>query len=197
MQGSIDTSFHTIQRDLFNSGVAAEIGMNAFGVWSAVKTHADFETGAAWPSMRRLMEITGLSSATVQKAINILVDHHMLRIEKGGKGKKNVYVARERLDVRFGNRVVCTVVVDYIPSQLRSKLTKLKTMLETGEKDDDALVNVDIIPGPGFLWSQKDGILRTTAKASEVVSPEPTLPAPDLTNPLVLQALEIKARGER
>ena len=54
MQGRIDTSFQTLQRDLFSSGLAAKIGMNAFGVWLAIKSHADYNTGKAWPGMRRL-----------------------------------------------------------------------------------------------------------------------------------------------
>ena len=39
MEGRIDASFQTVQRDLFTSGMAAQIGMNAFGVWLAIKSH--------------------------------------------------------------------------------------------------------------------------------------------------------------
>jgi hypothetical protein len=42
MEGRIDASFQTVQRDLFTSGMAAQIGMNAFGVWLAIKQ------GLAW-----------------------------------------------------------------------------------------------------------------------------------------------------
>jgi len=33
VQGDIDTTYHTQQRDMFASGLAAEIGVNAFAVW--------------------------------------------------------------------------------------------------------------------------------------------------------------------
>ena len=45
IRGDIDTTYHTQQRDMFASGLAAEIGVNAFAVWHAIKSHADFQTG--------------------------------------------------------------------------------------------------------------------------------------------------------
>ena len=57
--GDIDTTYYTQQRDMFASGLAAEIGVNAFAVWHAIKSHADFQTGVSWPGIRRLMLLTG------------------------------------------------------------------------------------------------------------------------------------------
>ena len=91
VQGDIDTTYHTQQRDMFASGLAAEIGVNAFAVWHAIKSHADFQTGVAWPGIRRLMLLTGLSTDPVQAAIKRLVDNHLLRVSK--RGQKNIYVA--------------------------------------------------------------------------------------------------------
>ena len=58
--GDIDTTYQTMQRDLFTGGLVGRIGPNAFAVWSAIKHHADFESGFAWPSVRRLAEMTGM-----------------------------------------------------------------------------------------------------------------------------------------
>ena len=55
----IDSSFVTEQRDLFASGIVAEIGVNAYAVWSAIKYFADYNTGHAWPGMRKLGEKLG------------------------------------------------------------------------------------------------------------------------------------------
>ena len=79
MEGRIDASFQTVQRDLFTSGMAAQIGMNAFGVWLAIKSHADYNTGKAWPGMRRLADLTGLSLGLIHKSVQILVESHLLR----------------------------------------------------------------------------------------------------------------------
>ena len=40
--GDIDTTYYTQQRDMFTSGLAADIGVSAFAVWHAIKWHADF-----------------------------------------------------------------------------------------------------------------------------------------------------------
>ena len=51
MLGRINTTFGTYQADLFESGLVAQIGPNSFAVWAAIKAHADFQTGIAWPSV--------------------------------------------------------------------------------------------------------------------------------------------------
>lgn len=85
IRGEIDTTYHTQQRSMFASGLAAEIGVHAFAVWHAIKSHADFQTGVAWPGIRRLCELTGASDKTVQAAIKTLVAAHLLRVTKRGQ----------------------------------------------------------------------------------------------------------------
>jgi len=90
IEGNIDSSFTTEQRDLFASGIVAEIGVNAYAVWSAIKFYADYNTGHAWPGMRKLGEKLGLSAATVKRAIDQLEASHMVRIvatRPGGRGR--------------------------------------------------------------------------------------------------------------
>jgi hypothetical protein len=169
MQGEIDTSFTTNQRDLFTSGMAAQIGMNAFGVWLAIKAHADFNDGEAWPGIRKLAEMTGLGKSTVDRTIQTLIDAKLLRILETGKGHKTTrYIARERLDVRVGGRVLCTIVVDYVPAILREKLDRIKTALKDGKPDPQAFAEVDIIPGAGFTWNEQEGMLKASIPASEI-----------------------------
>jgi DNA-binding transcriptional regulator YhcF (GntR family) len=131
MQGRINTTFGTYQADLFESGLVAEIGANAFAVWCAIKAHSDFNNGVSWPSIRRLMRQTGLASATVQRALSGLEKSYLLRSTV--KGQRRYYVARERLDVKLGDRTLCTIVVDYVPKILRHRLTQIKAALESGE----------------------------------------------------------------
>lgn len=156
---SIDSSFLTAQRDLFESGLVAEIGPNAFAVWMALKHHADFSTGRAFPGVRRLAELVGLNKDTVSKCIHALEDARLLRSTPKGRGK--AYVARERLDVRIGNAVVCSVLVDYVPSRLREKLIGIEHALESGQGlSGEAFTDVEIIPGPGFEWDENSRSLK-------------------------------------
>ena len=168
VQGDIDTTYHTQQRDMFTSGLAAEIGVNAFAVWHAIKSHADFQTGIAWPGIRRLMMLTGLSTNPVQAAIKKLEVNHLLRISK--RGPKHIYVARERLDVRLGNVVICTVVVDFVPATMRDRLAKLKRSAagKTGDDDADVWAEVELIPGPSLRQETHGGRLKTTMRADQI-----------------------------
>lgn len=174
MQGKIDSSFQTEQRDLFAAGVVAEIGVNAYAVWSAIKYHADFQTGEAWPGMRRLGELVGLSKSAVDRAIDVLERAKMLRVVKGANRRRGqTYIARERMAVRLGDRVLCVIVIDYVPAQLRSTLLRLEQALSTGEPDPAAWAEVEIIPGDGFAWDEQAKVLRARIPAREVPQNHP------------------------
>lgn len=195
MDGKIDSTFGTFQRDMFESGLAAEIGANCFITWVAIKTHADFNTGQAWPSIRRLAEITGLSINTVQKAIHALEAAHLLRIMRKGNQKLSTrYIACERLDVRLGNRLLCQVVIDYVPAQIRAQLTRIRETLSTGERNPEAFAQVEIIPGEGFSWDAERGTLRGDVPIRDI----PTKEAPGIdAEAFAASALGLRMAGIR
>lgn len=169
MEGQIDSSFTTEQRDLFSSGMVAEIGVNAYAVWQAIKFYADFKTGEAFPGMRTLGQKLGLSKDTVQRAIKTLEAAKLVRVTKTHtKRRGQTYVARERLRVALGGRVLCTIVVDYVPNTLRQRLQRIEQALATGEADQEAFAEVEIIPGPGFAWDEKAGVLRGQVEARHI-----------------------------
>jgi hypothetical protein len=168
-QAKIDTTYQTMQRDLFASGLAAQIGMSAFGVWQAIKAHADFETGESWPGQRRLAEMTGMSLTTVNASLKTLETFKLLRVLAVGKGKRgSTYVARERMDVRMGNRVLCTVVIDYVPAKFRKVVEGVAEAIQGDQTSPEAFVDCEIIPGDGFVWDGATGVLRAQLLASEV-----------------------------
>ena len=171
MDGKIDSTFGTFQRDMFESGLVAELGANCFVIWIAIKTHADFNTGVAWPSIRRLAAITGLADKTVQKAIKELEAASLLRIIKSGNQRaSNRYLARERLDVRLGNRLLCRIVIDYVPQAIKQQLNGIAETLKTGERNPQAFADVEIIPGDGFVWDAVTGTLKGSISIKEMPS---------------------------
>ena len=120
IEGNIDSSFTTEQRDLFASGIVAEIGVSAYAVWHAIKYYADYNTGHAWPGMRKIGEKVGLSPMTVKRAIDTLEAARMVRIvAASSKRRGQTYIARERMTVGLGKIVLCTIVIDYVPARLR------------------------------------------------------------------------------
>lgn len=147
---TLDTSYLSMQADLFRSGSVGEIGAHAFTVWSCIKSFADYSTGECWPSIRRLADNLRMSTETVQRALTTLEDAHMLRVTRG---RPNRYVARDRMDLRMGDLLLCTVIVDYAPARLRGLLDGVKDALEgrsTEADAADALALVEILPGPGL-----------------------------------------------
>lgn len=170
MKGNIDASFQTEQRDMFASGIVADIGVNAYAVWSAIKYHADFNTGQAWPGMRRLGEMVGLSKSAVDRAVDRLEEAKLLRVTKdGSKRRGQTYIARERMAVRIGEAVICTIIIDYVPASLRGKLDRIEKAL-TGKNDPEAFADVEIIPGEGFHWDAKENALRGRIEAEKLPS---------------------------
>ena len=170
MEGEIDSTFQTQQRDMFTSGIVAEIGVTAYAVWSVIKCYADFKTGEAFPGMREIGAKINLGKSTVQRAVEVLEAAHLLRIVADAKFKRKgqTYIARERLAVRLGGRVICFIVVDYVPAALRGQLKRINQTLKTGEEDKDAWAEVEIIPGEGFLWDEKSRTLKASIKASSI-----------------------------
>ncbi|MNS83680.1 hypothetical protein D3C72_1174760 [compost metagenome] len=172
MLGKIDASFTTEQRDLFASGIVAEIGVNAYAVWSAIKFYADYNTGHAWPGMRTVGEKLGLSAATVKRAIDVLEAASMVRVVKESTRRRGqTYIARERMAVRIGSALICTIVVDYVPSKFRGQVNRIAMALEGAETDPDAFSEVEVIPGPGFAWDAVSGRLRGQIAASQLPPP--------------------------
>lgn len=196
MQGRIDTSFQTLQRDLFASGLAAEIGPNAFVTWLAIKNHADFESGLAWPGMRRLAVLTGLPLSSVSKAVQRLLAHHLVRVVAPSKGKGRrgqTYLACERLDVRLGDRVLCTIVLDYVPARLREQVKRIDQALRSDDGVAEVLAACTILPGEGFAWDPKSGALRAVLSVRDL--PEvPALQEQELTSLLARRVLSIAER---
>lgn len=101
-----------------------------------------------------------------------LVDAKSLRIASAGSGKRsNRYVARERLDVRLGDRVLCTIVIDYVPSRLRKQLDDISSALRNGKSDPGACAACEIIPGQGFAWDESAGVLRASIPYEQIPAP--------------------------
>lgn len=172
MQGNVDTTFETLQHDLFRSGMAARIGADALAVWLAIKAHADFNTGVSWPGMRKLAKLTGMGLGTAHKSVHALLESKLLRLIDAGK-KTNRYVARERLEVKICDQVLCTVVVDYVPARIRQQLQQLQQNLKTGEQAPDFWAACEIIPGQGFFWDSAAGVLRASIPVPAWAPPLP------------------------
>ena len=172
MEGRIDSSFTTEQRDLFASGIVAEIGVSAYAVWHAIKYFADYNTGKAFPGMRTIAAKLGISVGSVSNAIKTLEAAKMLRVVQGHtKRRGQTYIARERMSVTVGPMTICTIVIDYVPEKLRGQIKRLGESFSTGENDPEAFADVEIIPGEGFIWDEVTKTLRGRIEAARLPPP--------------------------
>lgn len=190
MRGQINTTFGTFQADLFESGLAAQIGANPFIVWCAIKSHSDFNNGICYPGIRCLMQKTGLASSTVQNALKSLQELHLLRSWK--KRNRRYYVARERLDVKIGDRTLCTIVIDYVPAIMRKQLSSIKSALESGKTSLPEMADVEIIPGPDFSWDQSKRVLHASIPPAEIAASPPST-----HNPYAQRIQELATRANQ
>lgn len=186
MKGQINSTFGMLTRDMFESGLAAEIGAGPMLVWLAIKHHSDYTTGSAHPGIRRLCEVTGLTDKTVMAHIDTLIAAHLLRIDQPGNRRRSTrYTPMERMDVRLGDRLLCRVCIDYAPAQLQKTLRRIEGAVKTGKPDPDAWVGVMIVPGPGFVWDPSAGVLRGQVARADL----PDAPGSSLTPEDVAGAL--------
>ena len=151
--------------------------------------------------MRRRAELTGLSLGGVSNSVRVLVDERLLRVLNVARGKSrrgSTYIARERMDVRLGERVLCTIVLDYVPSTIRKRLSALDQAARVGELSE-LLADCEIIPGDGFTWDASAGVLRAKVRAADI--PPPDVSEEALKAPLVQRLLSIrdsaKSRAKR
>ena len=125
-------------------------------MWHAIKIYADFNTDKAFPGMRRLGLDVVMSAASVKRAVDVLETNKLLRIvESHTKKKGQTYIARERLSIRLGDILICTIVVDYIPSKIKDKLKNIKEALKVRESSGDLFAQVEIIAASGFCMTKR------------------------------------------
>jgi hypothetical protein len=166
----VNKSFISSQSDIYESGLAGQIGAIAYFVLGAIKTFADYNSGLSWPGMRKLCQITGLSLGSIHKAIHVLIQYKLLRLcGKGHKGiKGQTYIARERLQIKICELVICNIYVDYVPVKIRDQIKNIELVLD-GEQSDiksKLLAEIEIEPGSGFFWDEQNKVLRGKAEIS-------------------------------
>jgi len=167
----VNPTYLTTQRDLFDSGLVAIIGAPAFTIWNAIKAHADFNTGQAFPGLRRLAEMTGMGKSTAQRAVEILEENHLLRIVRPANARRGqTYIARERLEVKIGEVLVCTVVMDYVPAKRSQTLAALKNGVPNNKIDASL---VEILPGDGFVFDKESGRFSSEVPHASIFPAKP------------------------
>lgn len=120
--------FHT----MFTNGDVAKLGPMAFTLYCAIKAHTSFNTGIAFPSHKRLIELTGMSESSVKRTLKELQDAGYVGTEK--KGRKNYYTLREKIIIKDAHgRPSAVATWDYLPGSVQEAVADLRNVLVTGD----------------------------------------------------------------
>ena len=116
--------------------------------------------------------LDGCCTPWMQRCVRSLEDARLLRTAPRGRGRS--YIARERLDVRIGDAVVASVLVDYVPARVRENLIGIEQALDGGKGfSDEAFAEVEIVPGPGFTWDPESRSLKGRVPSALLVPAAP------------------------
>lgn len=75
------------QKQFIKSGIIKEIGTTPFAVYLVIQAHTDIQ-GVAFPSQQTIAELVGVSTKTVQRAVNKLEEEGLIQKELVRKGMK-------------------------------------------------------------------------------------------------------------
>lgn len=129
---SADATWFHVFRQMFDSGDVAKLGAHAFTLYCAIKQHVNFATGEAFPSIERLIELTGISRAQVMRDLKKLEEYGFLTKEK--RGRNSVYTLREKVQIVDGTgRPVAEATWDYLPAAVKGATAELRNYVQTGE----------------------------------------------------------------
>ena len=135
------TWFH-IFRDMIDSGDMAKLSGSAIKVYLVIKAHTNFATGKAFPAVETIAEKSGLSAPQVRRELKTLEMFGYLTRSK--TGRNNVYVTREKVQVRDQEgRPTAVATWDYLPQGVQDAVADLKNVLVTGDFEGAKIVHIE------------------------------------------------------
>lgn len=127
-----ETTWFHLFRTMFTNGDVKQIGPYAFTIYCAVKAHASFHTGEAFPGIDKLVELTGISPAQVKRVLATLEASGYLNISK--VGRRNHYTLREKVAIQDAHgRPAAVATWDYLPGTVKDTVADLRNVLVTGD----------------------------------------------------------------
>ncbi len=137
-----ETQWFHVFKAMIDSGELGRMDGSTVKVYLVVKAHTNFSTGRAFPALETVAEKSGLSLSQVQRCLKQLEKHGYISKEK--KGRNNVYVLREKIQIDDGHgRPAAVATWDYLPSSVQHAMADLKNGLVTGDLAGAKVVQID------------------------------------------------------
>jgi DNA-binding transcriptional ArsR family regulator len=133
--------FHVFKA-MIDDGEVAKIGASAFTTYCVIKSHTNFATGVAFPSIETISEKSGISERQVRRDLLTLEENGLLTKEK--EWKSNVYTLREKILITDDTgKPAGQATWDYLPDAVRGAVADLKNVLLSGQFADAKIVMIE------------------------------------------------------
>mgnify|MGYP003374125354 CR=1 FL=1 len=140
---AVTTWFH-ILNDMIDGGDMAKLDGSAVKVYLVIKSHTNFSTGRAFPSIDTIAEKAGLSDSQVMRCLKSLEEFGYITKEK--TGRHNVYTLREKVSIKDEQgRPQAVATWDYIPHKVKDAMAELKHVMVTGELVGGKIIHIETL----------------------------------------------------
>lgn len=127
-----ETTWFHLFRTMFSQGDVAKMGPYAFTVYCAIKAHANFNTGEAFPGIPLIAQLTGISKSQVKRTLDVLDELGYLSIDRSHR--KNHYTLREKIAIEDADGHPTAIATwDYLPLTVQEAMNDLRNVLVTGD----------------------------------------------------------------
>lgn len=127
-----ETTWFHVFKSMIDSGDMAALDGSAVKCYLVIKSHTNFSTGRAFPSIETIGKDAGLSKSQVLRCISQLVE--MGYVTKTKVGRHNDYRLREKIEVKDAEgRPVASATWDYLPTTVRDAVAELRNVVATGD----------------------------------------------------------------
>lgn len=131
-------------RTIIQNDTWAKMSLAAKALYPVVKSYANSENGAAFPSYDTLAAKSGLSLPSVAKSLNELADLGMVTAVKS-RGKKTVYSIKETFEVQHpASGKQGTASFDYVPQLVKKAVEEMKALITTGSQGKIIQINFNL-----------------------------------------------------
>ena len=125
---SAELAWFHLFKAMIDDGEVAKIGARASATPCAIKSHAHFATGVAFPGIETISQKSGISQAQVKRDLKTLEANGLLTKEK--QWKSNVYTLREKILITDGTgKPAGQATWDCLPDAVRGAVADLKNVL--------------------------------------------------------------------
>jgi len=137
-----ETTWFHVFKNMVDSGDVGNMGPHAVAVYVVVKSHTNFSTGRAFPSLDTIVEKSGVSLAQVKRSLTTL--ERLGYLTKSKTGRNNTYSLREKVEIQdAGGRPTHVATWDYLPSSVQAAVADLKNVLVTGSASDARMIHIE------------------------------------------------------